>query len=132
MSSLRADISRFPPYVLEFIPARICDLNSHDPVYSPAPPYPPLSPLRPPHRVAHTRSAPSGPRRTRNALKDSAHPPPLRGSLYKAFHAPRGVERFMAPHSKAGQLAQSGGVRVRRSIVQMLLPPHPRQTNPHR
>jgi hypothetical protein len=70
----------------------------------------------------------------RKGHKDLASTSPS-ASLYEAFPAPEArwrVERFMALHSKARQLARSGGVRVRRSIVPMLLPPHPRQTNPHR
>src|SRR5216684_3459783 len=38
----------------------------------------------------------------------------------------------MALHSKARQLARSGGVRTRRPILPVPRPPHPRQTNPHR
>src|SRR2546427_8284479 len=53
-----------------------------------------------------------------------------KASLYEAFpaaEARRLVERFeMALHSKARQLARSGGVRTRRSVVPVPRPPHPR------
>jgi hypothetical protein len=59
-----------------------------------------------------------------------------KASLYEAFpaaEARRLVERFeWQLHSKARQLARSGGVRIGRPIVPVPRPPHSRQTNPHR
>ena len=58
-----------------------------------------------------------------------------KASLYQAFpaaEARRLVERFMALHAKARQLAQSGGVGTRRPIVPMPGSPHPRETHPRR
>src|SRR5271169_1764580 len=42
------------------------------------------------------------------------------------------LQHTMALHSKARQLARSGGVRTGSPIVPVPRPPHPRQTKPHR
>ncbi len=58
-----------------------------------------------------------------------------KASLYEAFpaaEARRLVERFEWHYPKARQLARSGRVRTRGSLLPMPRPPHSRQTNPHR
>jgi hypothetical protein len=58
-----------------------------------------------------------------------------KASLYEAFPAPEARPRRafrVELHAQTRQLARSGRVRARRSLLAMPRPPHPRQANPHR
>jgi hypothetical protein len=86
-------------------------------------------------RADDARSHLLWPRLIRKEHKDLASTSPSARHSTKPFPPPRpGGWSSASWHytPKHGQLARSGGGRVRRSIVPMLLPPHPRQTNPHR